>query len=114
MSSVALTVLRHGGCCTASISKVIRAAYDIHISPSLFGGLTTTGWLNAAQKNGIPVCLQGFLRIACCQSLQLPPAPSELNKTRRAQQLPWDPSVSEQLNETKYTVPILELSGLEL
>lgn len=90
MSSVALTVLRHGGCCTASISKYIRAAYYIHNSPSLLVGLTTAGWLNSAQKNGIPVCLQGFLKIACCQSLQLSPAPSELNKTRRAQQLPWD------------------------
>lgn len=80
MSSVALTVLRHGGCCTASISKVIRATYDIHISPSLFGGLTTTGWLNAAQKNGIPVCLQGFLGLPAASHCNFPQHPLNLIK----------------------------------
>jgi len=41
-------------------------------------------------KTGIPACLQGVLKIAFCSTLQLPPAPSEVNKTRGAQQLPWD------------------------
>lgn len=70
-----------------------------------------------SSKTGIPVCLQGFLKIAFCQSLQLPPAPSEVNKTRRAQQLPQDSGPfrvwARELNKI-YCLHPHDLSGLEL
>lgn len=112
MSSVALTVLRHGGCCTASINMDIRAACYIHISPSLLVGLATAGWLNSAQKLEFLLVSKAFQRLPSASHCNFPRHPLKLTKQGELSSScgTWDPSESGQRNQTKYTAPILEIS----
>lgn len=109
MSLAALPVLRHGDV----VPQALTLLYVLP-APSTSPPACRSGSSRAAEfssKMGIPIPLSGLLLIAFCQSLQLLPAPSEIHKTRTAQQRRGAQETESLGNNCiKYNSPILELS----
>lgn len=80
LSSVALSVLRHGGCCTASNNADIRVACYIHISPFLPVDLATAGQLNSAWKLEFLSVSKAFWRLPSASHCNFTQHPLQLTK----------------------------------